>query len=97
MNRRRNACTPGTYLIAARTAAGYARFRRGRNQFPVRWNTYRRATCSAISGTNWTALAPVPITATRLPARSYSWSQRAEWKLAPANSSRPSTDGIAGW
>ncbi|WP_217430317.1 hypothetical protein, partial [Sphingomonas bacterium] len=32
----------------------------------------------------WIADGPVPTTATRLPVRSCSWSQRAEWKLVPA-------------
>jgi hypothetical protein len=36
----------------------------------VRWKTVRWAVCGAIWGTNWIALAPVPITATRRPARS---------------------------
>jgi hypothetical protein len=36
----------------------------------VRWNTSSSRTRPAISGTNWNALAPVPITATRLPVRS---------------------------
>ena len=47
----------------------------------------------AISGMNCTALAPVPITATRLPRRSTSWSQRAEWNDGPANESRPGDVG----
>ena len=38
------------------------------NQLPVRWKTLSDLTVGAISGTNWTALAPVPMTATRLPA-----------------------------
>ncbi|HVV08282.1 MAG TPA: hypothetical protein VHD82_03380 [Amycolatopsis sp.] len=36
----------------------------------VRWYTSTLAAVFAISGTNWMALAPVPITATRAPARS---------------------------
>ena len=42
------------------------------------------------------ALAALPITATRLPARSYAWFQRAEWKRSPRNRSRPGIGGIAG-
>ena len=44
----------------------------------------------------WMAEAPVPMTATRLPVRSKSWFQRAEWKISPSNSSRPSMSGNAG-
>jgi hypothetical protein len=36
----------------------------------VRWKTVSFATSGAMRGTNWTALAPVPTTATRLPVRS---------------------------
>jgi hypothetical protein len=35
----------------------------------VRWNTSNSPVRGAISGTNCTALAPVPITATRLPSK----------------------------
>ena len=45
----------------------------GGHQGGVRWKTVSCATFGAISGTNWKALAPVPITATRLPFRSTSW------------------------
>ncbi len=38
----------------------------------------------------------MPITATRLPRRSTSWSQRAEWKSAPPKSSMPSMSGSRG-
>ena len=48
------------------------------------------------SGTIWIADAPVPITATRLPARSTSWFQRAEWKSSPSKSSMPSMSGSRG-
>ena len=44
----------------------------------------------------WIADAPVPITATRLPRRSYPWSQRAEWKTLPGNESSPGTSGTLG-
>ena len=42
------------------------------------------------------ALAPVPITATRLPVRSASASHRAEWKRTPAKSVMPSISGRRG-
>ena len=45
---------------------------------------------------NWAALAPVPMTATRLPASSTSSRQRAEWNDGPANESRPSMSGKLG-
>ena len=62
----------------------------------MRWNTSRCATSSTRSGTNWAALAPEPITATRRPLRSTVWSQAAEWKAGPAKSWRPSTAGNDG-
>ena len=34
-------------------------------------------------GAIWNPLAPAPIMATRLPARSTVWSQRAEWNGGP--------------
>ena len=42
--------------------------REGR-KFGVRWNTVSCAACSAISGIDWMPDDPVPITATRLPAK----------------------------
>jgi len=59
----------------------------------VRWNTVRRSACGAIEGITWTADAPVPISATRFPRRSVSWSQRAVCMTAPPKFSRP---GMAG-
>jgi len=40
-------------------------------QAGVRWKTRRLATLGWISGTIWIAEAPVPITATRSPVRSW--------------------------
>ena len=54
------------------------------------------ATSSAITGMNCAALAPLPITATRLPRRSTSWSQRAEWNDGPRKRSRPAMSGSLG-
>src|SRR3954466_15215362 len=62
----------------------------------VRWNSVSSPTAGAIFGTNWTALAPVPITATFLPFRSTSWRHRAEWNAGPANFSIPGSSGICG-
>jgi hypothetical protein len=61
-----------------------------------RWKRSRWPTVPTISGTNWTAEAPVPITATRRPVRSWSWFQRAEWKVVPSKESRPGIGGIEG-
>jgi hypothetical protein len=42
-----------------------------------------------------TAVAPVPITATRLPVKSTpSWGQRAVWYCSPRKLSRPSKAGV---
>ena len=49
-----------------------------------------------MAGMNCTAEAPVPMTATRLPARSKSWSHRAEWNVVPANRSTPGNVGMTG-
>ena len=54
------------------------------------------ATFGAMAGTNWIALAPVPITATRLPAGSNASSQWAEWNIGPLKRSSPVIPGIAG-
>ena len=62
----------------------------------VRWNTSSRSTSGWIFGTNWIADGPVPITATRRPARSCSWSQSIEWNRRPANDSRPGSSGVIG-
>jgi hypothetical protein len=62
----------------------------------VRWNTCSLPTLGWISGTNWIAEAPVPITATRSPVRSCSWSHSAEWNAVPSKLSRPGTSGSVG-
>ena len=62
----------------------------------MRWRIVRWATSSAISGMNWAALAPVPMTTTRLPRRSTSWSHRAEWKTGPAKVAAPGRSGMLG-
>ena len=61
-----------------------------------RWNTVIAPTSSTMPGTNWIALAPVPITATRLPASRTSCRQSAEWKAGPANDSAPGSSGTTG-
>ena len=69
----------------------------GAHQLGVRWNTVR---WPAVLATSWmvcTPVAPVPITATRLPAKlTGSCGQRAVWKDAPLNVSTPSMRGMVG-
>ena len=63
----------------------------------MRWNTVRCAACSAISGIDWIADDPVPITATRRPVKSTpSWGQRLVKYVGPANVSRPGMSGRFG-
>ena len=62
----------------------------------MRWKTCSWATSGWIAGTSWIADAPVPITATRSPRRSWPWSQRAEWNVVPANDPRPGRSGRLG-
>ncbi|MDQ0831539.1 hypothetical protein QF032_003383 [Streptomyces achromogenes] len=62
----------------------------------MRWNSVSRETSGWRAGTIWMAEAPVPTIATRCPARSASWSQRAEWKTLPGKESRPGISGIFG-
>ena len=42
------------------------------------------------------ALAPLPTTATRLPRRSMSWRQLAEWNISPWKDSMPLVGGMKG-
>jgi hypothetical protein len=65
----------------------------GMIQGGVRWNRVRWDAMAASSGTTWIALAPVPITPTRLPLSATAWSQAAVWKAGPANASRPGMSG----
>ena len=60
----------GTASNLSRTRAGIGTSGRGWTHGGVRWNTSRCPARSAISGMNWIADAPVPITATRRPVRS---------------------------
>ena len=55
-----------------------------------------RSTTGWIAGTTWIALHPVPTTATRRPASSTSWFQRAVWKAGPAKRSSPGMAGTVG-
>ena len=63
-------CTAGTLANTLCAAVGVARSRRGITQPGVRWKTLTKSACFTSSGTICTALAPVPITATRLPVKS---------------------------
>jgi hypothetical protein len=69
----------------------------GRHQIGVRWNTVSCSTSGAIEGMTCTADAPVPMIATRLPARSRLWSQRAVCITVPVKSSRPGMVGGCGF
>ena len=70
----------------------------GTLKFGVRWKTVTWAACSAIRGIAWTAVEPVPITPTRLPAKSTpSCGQRAVWHASPRNDSRPGISGHLGF
>lgn len=62
----------------------------------MRWKSVNSCTCGWIFGTNWIADAPVPMTATRSPVRSWSWRQRAEWKVVPSKVSSPGSVGYFG-
>lgn len=56
--------------MSAISASEIAELLSGALQFGRRWNTVSSLTLSAISPINWMPVAPVPITATFLPARS---------------------------
>ena len=61
----------------------------------VRWKTVRWPTSFAMIGIIWTAVAPAPITATRLPAKStFSLGHREVWNDSPLKLSTPSNGGI---
>ena len=62
----------------------------------VRWNRCSLPTSGCIAGTTCTAVAPDPISATRLPVRSSPWSQRAVWNALPSKRSRPGSSGDHG-
>ena len=67
-------------LICACVAASILLLWSGAHQFGVRWNTLRWPTVLAISVIACTAVAPVPITATRLPTKlTGSCGQRPVW------------------
>ena len=66
-------------------------------KFGVRWKTVRCAACFAICGIDWIADDPVPITPTRLPAKSTpSCGHRPVWYVSPSNTSAPSSPGRFG-
>ena len=69
----------------------------GAHQFGVRWNTVRWPTVLAISWIVCTAVAPVPMIPTRLPAKSTpSLGQLWVWQDRPLNVSMPGMFGIVG-
>ena len=67
-------------LIVACVSSSIGPLRSGAHQLGVRWNTVSCPTVFATSGIACTPVAPVPITATRLPAKSTgSWGQSEVW------------------
>ena len=92
-NARWSLIRPGRAARRRRSSGETARSSRGMTQAGVRWKTVTCAASDAISGTSCTDDAPVPITATRLPASDRVWSQRLEWKVSPANDPMPGTSG----
>src|ERR671939_1385199 len=84
-------------LMRAWVAASMGLLCSGAHQFGVRWNTVK---CPAVFATSWmvcTPVAPVPITATRLPAKlTGSCGQRAVWQDWPLKLSMPSILGMVG-
>ena len=69
----------------------------GVHQLADRWYTVSDATSSAITGITCTPLDPVPITATRLPAKSTGVAgHKPVWYDSPRKSSRPGTSGKYG-
>ena len=78
------ACSPG--VIGALLS--------GVHQLAVRWYTTREATVSAMEGMICTPLDPVPMTATRWPAKSTGdCGHSPVWYDSPRKSSRPGTSG----
>ena len=69
----------------------------GVHQLAVRWYTVSDATSSAMDGISCTPLDPVPMTATRLPAKSTGVAGHSPvWCDSPRKSSRPGTSGKYG-
>ncbi len=89
-------CRAGTRAKARRRSAPIGWSPLGSTHGGVRWKIVTPAATGAIRGTNWTALAPVPTTATRLPRRSTSWRHCAEWNASPRKRSTPGSAGIEG-
>ena len=86
----------GSRAKRRRTAPGISKSSLGVTKIGVRWKTVRWAARFASSGTSWTDVAPVPMTATRLPSRSAESSHFAVCTTVPANSSTPSMSGTRG-
>ncbi len=81
-------------LKASSSASSHGRFLFGTAKFAVRWNTYRCSATAAISGATWMPVDPVPMSPTRLPAKSTpSCGHRAVWYQGPSNESSPGRSG----
>src|SRR5690349_23701312 len=84
-------------LMRAWVAASILLLCSGAHQFGVRWNTVRCPTVLAISWIVCTAVAPVPIIPTRLPAKSTpSLGQLWVWQDRPLNVLIPGMFGSVG-
>ncbi len=67
-------------LNSSRSTGSSGRLRAGTVYDGVRWNTCSDFACAAISGIDWIADDPVPITPTRCPLKSTgSCGQRPVW------------------
>ena len=94
--RARRAAARGSGGRRAARSSVIGRSRWGMTHGGVRWKRSRCSTIGWICGTAWIADAPVPITATRRPVRSWSWFQRAVWNVSPSKLSRPGSVGDGG-
>ena len=95
--RRATRCVHGCTANSRCSVRGIRKSVFGVTQIGVRWKTVSSHATLAICGISWTAVAPVPITATRLPVRSAASSHLAVWITSPAKSCTPSMSGSRGW
>src|SRR6185437_3046327 len=75
-------------------SAVIGRLRDGMEKFGVRWNTVTCFACPAMTGIDWMAEDPVPMTATVLPVKSTpSCGQWPVWYVWPLKLSAPGKSG----
>jgi len=85
-------------FMASDSSWARGRLPAGRLKFGVRWKTVRWAACSAITGIDWMADEPVPMTPTRRPVKSTpSWGQCPVWYVGPWKLSTPGISGSFEW